>query len=524
MKKKLSLLAGVSFALCSALTSCSDDEVENVITLPEGIPAEVTLGFNNEIQSIPLQATGDWTAKVEYDGVTDPDLAPEWLGLMQENGTGNATLQFVADANNTPVYRSARIILQSGANTLEYKVSQQPYGFGEDNDNLDKSKYGTRIPLGYGIRMRPASSSDGNTSNMLLSQVILPDGFSKSTMQDKDSLIKKFDISPNGYVRADTTIDVTMDVAYKEACDSASRLIGADLKVTVAYGLFKLNLNGSFRMFGGSTDSTYCFSALSTPNKGMYTLDESLLNYNLSTLADHKADYAANDTEKGKAEIQDVKNAENQILSNSFIKIRDAIEEEVAQKKKNDKYDITKLNRKLRALDNQFGPAYIRSAAIGASAELTYNFTLQENTDTMKIHGDLTFGLNSLLSLDVSASADYNNYMKSHMQESAFRYRIKGGSAEKAYDMGTDLARLMNSDTKITAETVTQKLLAWSKTVNTNNATCIAYYPTPIWTLFSDDAALVIMRYFWDAYPNRADGSCPYSFDVRRQIENEGGI
>lgn len=521
MKKTLSLLAGISFVLSAALTSCSDDEVENVIAFPEGTPTDVILGYSNEIQSIPLQANGDWTAKVEYDGVTDPDVAPEWLGLMSEEGTGNATLQFVADANNTTAYRSARIILQSGDKTLEYKVSQQPYGFGEDNDNLDMSMFGSRIPLGYGIRMRPASSSNDNTMNMLLSQVIMLDGFKDNNPLHKE-LIDAFHLDPQSYVRTDTTTNATMDVAYKEACDSTSRLIGAKLKVTVAYGLFKLNLNGSFRMFGGSTDSTYCFSALSTPNKGEFILNESALNFDLATIAERKED--TSDDPKYKDLKDKAKRAESLILSNGFIKLRDAIEKEVADNKVYEKNGKDPLSRKLKALDTQFGPAYIRSANIGASAELTYNFTRQENTDTMKIHGDLTLGLNSLLSLDVTASADYNNYMKSHMQEAAFRYRIKGGDAIAANAMGSDLARLMSADTQITAETVTQKLNEWSKTVNSKNATCISYCPTPIWTLFSDEAAYQVMRYFWDAYPNNDDGSCPYTFDVQRQIESEGGI
>lgn len=516
MEKSLTLLAGVGFALCAALVSCSDDVVENGIRLPEGTPTGVTLDYNNRNQSISVQANGDWSATVVYDGVTDPDSAPEWLGLLSEKGTGNATLEFVADANNTPAYRSARIILECGDDTLEYKVGQQPYGFGEDNANLDMSMFGSRIPLGYGIRMRPASSSDDNTMNMLLGQVIVPDGFNDSP--GHKALIDALELSPQNYVRTDTTTNVTMDVVHKEACDSTSRLIGANLKVTVAYGLFKLNLNGSFRMFGGSTDSTYCYSAMSTPNKGMFTFNESALNYDLGNIAECKADDTSA-TLQGQA-----KKAEALILSNSFIKLRDAIEKEVAERKVYVKNGDDMLNKKIRALDSQFGPAYIRSASIGASAELTYNFTMQENTDTMKIHGDLTLGLNSLLSLDVTASADYNNYMKSHMKESAFRYRIKGGDVNAAHSMGSDLARLMSADTQITPETVTEKLNAWAQTVNTKNATCISFYPTPIWTLFSDEAAYQLMRYFWDAYPNTSDGACPYTFDVQRQIENEGGI
>lgn len=514
MKKSLPILSGAGVALLLTCASCSDDVVNNGITLPDGVPSEVTLGYDNEIKSIPVNASGDWKASVVYDGVSDPEETVEWLGLLSDSGRDSSTIHYVADANNTPDFRSARIILECGDDRLEYKVSQQPVGYGDDNADLDMSMFGFRIPLGYGIRMRQPNSGSGKVSNVLLSQVFVLDAMHKPDTL-KQRLMKAFNLNPQNYVRVDTTTDAKMEVIHQEAAEEASRQIGANLKVTVAYGLFKLNLNGDFRMFGSSTDSTYCYSAMSTPNKGSFAMNEGAIDFDLINL-----EPASSDTE---AVAKDKKRAELLVLSNNFIKLRDAIEECVAKDEKYDKETKNTLFRKLKALDNSFGPAYIRTADVGASAELTYNFARKEGTDTLKIHGDLTLGLNSLLSLDVAASADYDNYMKSHLEEASFRYRIKGGDSDVAYQMGENLAGLMNADTKITPEIVTQTLNDWAKTVRMGNVTCLSYYPTPIWTLFSDKAAEEVMHYFWDAYPNNPDGGCPYTFDVQLQIENENG-
>lgn len=514
MKKSLPILSVAGIALLLACASCSDDVVNQGITLPEGVPSEVTLGYDNEIKTIPVNAAGDWKATVVYDGVSDPEETVEWLGLLSDSGSESDAIHYVADANNTPDFRSARIILECGDDRLEYKVSQQPVGYGDDNADLDMSMFGFRIPLGYGIRMRQPNSGSGKVSNVLLNQVFVLDA-----MHDPDplkqTLMKDFSLNPQNYVRVDTTTDAKMEVIRQEAAEEATRQIGANLKVTVAYGLFKLNLNGDFRMFGSSTDSTYCYSAMSTPNKGAFTMNEGAIDFDLMKLQPDPAD--------NPTVAKNKKSAELLMLSNNFIKLRDAIEECVAKDEKYDKETKNTLFRKLKALDNSFGPAYIRTAEVGASAELTYNFARKEGTDTLKIHGDLTLGLNSLLSLDVSASADYDNYMKSHLEEASFRYRIKGGDPDVACQMGENLAGLMNADTKISPEIVTQKLNDWAKTVRMGNVTCLSYYPTPIWTLFSDDAAEEVMHYFWDAYPNNPDGGCPYTFDVQLQIENKNG-
>ena len=114
--------------------------------------------------------------------------------------------------------------------------------------------------------------------------------------------------------------------------------------------------------------------------------------------------------------------AQKMLLSSSFIKIRDEIETLVSQK------DANKLQKKLDELNKKFGPAYITQANVGGSIELNYIFKEENGTDTLNIHGDLHFGLNALLSLNVSAEAQYMNGMNTHIQSSIFQSRVKGGT------------------------------------------------------------------------------------------------
>lgn len=519
-KKKLRLLAGLVLTSGLCLTGCSDNTMDPSISLPDGVPSEVTLDCGRALKSIPIDAIGDWTATVEYDGVADPEEAIEWIGLLDDSGSGKSTLDFVADANNSSRFRSSRIILTAGDKRLEYRVGQQAAGLGEDNANIDMSMFGGQIPLGFGIRMQKPATGDDNVINMLLDPVYTLDGFAG---YETDSRLKKyvdaFNLNPQSYVRMDTIRDVRLELVSKEAAEAHSRLIGANLKVNIAYGLFKLNLNGNFRMFGASNSEVYTFSALSNPNKGTIAMNETRLNNDLEDLEPVETDDAQ--TAKDRAAARKL------LMSNSFIKIHDEIEKCVAEGQTYQKGTNNKLYKKMVALNNNFGPAYVRSAEVGASAELVYNFTKSENQDTLKIHGDLTIGVNSLLSLDVSAAADYNNYIKSHISETSFQYRIRGGSPVVAIELGNSLAKLMSkgSGETISPTVVTEKIGEWAKSVSVSspsNVTCINYYPTPIWNLFSEYAQEELMHFFWDMYPNNQNGDCPYTFDIRRQIEGLG--
>ena len=511
--KTLSLYAGVvAIVFAAAFSSCSDDTLVGSISLPDGTPSQVTLSCENVLMSVPVEASGDWTATVVYDGSSraeDPEELSGWLGLITESGNGNATVDYTVDANNTPDLRSATIVITSGDKTIEYKVLQQPVGYGDDNEDIDMSMFKKQVPLGYGIRMRKVVNSK-DVSNILLGHVITVNGLSSKSSKVK-ALVDKFELSPSEYVSVDSANEVSATLIEKQSLENSSREILANLKVNVAYGLFKLNLNGNFKMFGSSDDQNFNFSVLSAPKKGSFRIDESILNLDLASLEIDDSDDAAT--------AKDKKSARKLIFSNKFIELHDSIEKYVAKGKT---YQDTTLNKHIRTLDNTFGPAYIIGADMGGSAELNYLFAMKEGIDTLSIKGDLTIGLNSLLKLDVSASAAYNNYMKSHLKECSFNYSIKGGDGAKQHAFESNLVKLMKVTEEIDASVVQNAISDWAHSLKFANSTCLAYTPEPIWTLFSDEAAEQLMHYFWDSYPNNGK-SCPYTFDVRHIITELNG-
>lgn len=512
----MSFYANVAVMVFAAtFTSCSSEEaVSNSISLPEGTPAQVTVNCENGLMSLPVEASGDWTAKVVYDGASrayDSEQT-DWLGLATESGNGNATIDYVVDSNNSSDFRSATIVLTSGDKTVEYKVMQQPLGYGEDNEEIDMSMFGKHIPLGYGIRMQKPTGSD-KPNNILLNQVITLNGLSGKSKKVQD-LVEKFGLSPSDYYSVDSTAEVNSTLVSKASVEASMREILANLKVTVAYGMFKLNLNGNFRMFGSSKDDNYNFSAMAAPVKGEVQIEQGALNLDLASLEYEDGDDAVT--------AKDKTLARKLILSNNFLKLRDAIESYVAQGQTYKTGETNELYNQIRRLDNAFGPAYITRAEMGGTAELNYLVSKRDGADTLKIHGDLTFGLNALLKLDVSASADYENSMKSYLNECSFNYRIKGGSAKELGRFKTNIAKLMKADAEIDVATMQETISDWSNSLTFANATCVSYGPEPIWNLFSDEAAEQLMHYFWDRYPNNGD-ACPWTYDVQHIIKEVHG-
>lgn len=502
MKHGLFMAASL-LSLAMSLASCSDDDQKFGLSLPEGTENTITLDYTNTLKTIKLDADSHWNASVVYADEEDDG----WIGLLDENGEGSGEINFVVDANTSNDLRVAKIIIASGENKIEYTVNQNPVNADGENGELDMSKFGGSIPLGFGMKV----SKGGTSSGLTMGQVLKLDSYKEGSRFKEYA--RKFDLDPVSYVQQ--TEDATITNTYQNLlqCDSAARGIKAALHVNVAYGMFKLGLNGSFHMFGGSNDSTYAYSVTSAAKIGNYKvlLENVMIDYNKLTPKD-------NDDSQT---IKDKLNAQNMILSSSFIKVRDAIDTLVL--KKGPESNIL-LQKKMDELNKKFGPAYITIADVGGNAELNYNFSLEDGIDTLKIHGDLNVGLNALFSLNVSAEADYMNGMHTHIQKSLFQSRIRGGSMKAASQVNRDFADLISKQGSkpIDYTKMVEALDKWYASMSLDTVktiTCINYYPAPVWTLFSENAADVLKEYFSKKYPNNEDGSCPYAFDVQALIE-----
>lgn len=502
MKHGLFMAASL-LSLAMSLASCSDDDQKFGLSLPEGTENTITLDYTNTLKTIKLDADSHWNASVVYADEEDDG----WIGLLDENGEGSGEINFVVDANTSNDLRVAKIIIASGENKIEYTVNQNPVNADGENGELDMSKFGSSIPLGFGMKVAKGGTSYGLT----MGQVLKLDSYKEgSRFQEYAS---KFELNPTSYVQQKEEATIINSYQNLLQCDSAARGINAAVHVNVAYGMFKLGLNGNFHMFGSSSDSTYVYSVTSAARIGNYAVN----------LEDVMKDYEKLTPENNddSQTIKDKLDAQKMILSSSFIKVRDAIDTLVLKK---DAESYILLQKKMDELNKKFGPAYITQANVGGNAELDYTFSLEDGTDTLKIHGDLSIGVNALLSLNVSAEADYMNGMHTHIQKSLFQSRIRGGSMAAASQVNRNFAELISESgsepIKYTA--MIDALDKWYASMSLDTVktiTCIDYYPAPVWTLFSEKAADVLKEYFSKKYPNNEDGSCPYAFDVQVLIE-----
>ena len=501
MKHGLFMAASL-LSLAMSLASCSEDDQKFGLSLPEGTENTITLDYTNTLKTIKLDADSHWNASVVYADEEDDG----WIGLLDDNGEGSGEINFVVDANTSNDLRVAKIIIASGENKIEYTVNQNPVNADGENGELDMSKFGKSIPLGFGMKVAKGRASSG----MTMGQVLVLDSYKENSTFKKYA--EELNLNPAGYVDETRTTEVETQMLYESNCESNSRNITANLEVNVAYGLFKLGLNGSFKMFGSSTDTTFNYSVAANRKVGKYSV-------NLGKVMDDY-DFLTTPNEDDDKGIEQMKRAaQKMLLSSSFIKIRDEIETLVSQK------DANKLQKKLDELNKKFGPAYITQANVGGSIELNYIFKEENGTDTLNIHGDLHFGLNALLSLNVSAEAQYMNGMNTHIQSSIFQSRVKGGTIKAASDVNKKFAGLISKkgEETVSFEKMISSIDGWYESVKADTVetiTCTDYYPAPIWELFSEDAEDVLKEYFKKKYPNNEDGSCPYTFDIQEMVEH----
>ena len=100
-----------------------------------------------------------------------------WIGLLDDNGEGSGEINFVVDANTSNDLRVAKIIIASGENKIEYTVNQNPVNAEGENGELDMSKYGKSIPLGFGMKVAKGRASSG----MTMGQVLVLDSYKENS-------------------------------------------------------------------------------------------------------------------------------------------------------------------------------------------------------------------------------------------------------------------------------------------------------------------------------------------------------
>ncbi len=477
-------------ALCAPLflASCSDDSASDwtpSVSIEGGVN-NVTLNREDGDFTLGVAANGSWTAEVVGEDA-------DWLSLITSEGNGAGSVRYIVEPNTTDLDREARIDIKCGDKTVSYTVRQTTVSevddvLGENAGETDYSLFGATVPIGYGMHIKGTSSMTRFNAGQIFNVKNL----------DKEEVQEYMD---GEYVTMyeEPTTKVNL-ISGKEFRDK-SQHIGAKLSVNIQFGLFKLGLKGAFNMFEGTVDTTYNYSASASVPLQTATLEYSSILDDYENLPE---------------------NLQKLVLTNSFTKLRDQIQELVASGA-----DTTsqELNKALKSLDSKFGPVFCSEAQLGGTTNVSLALSSSEAKDTLAISGELSAGFTSLFSLDVTASADFLSTSRASLENSELNVSVTGGSKTAR----TDLVKAMRviTDPNTSAATVNETLIdaigKWSETIDVNtpgNFTCTDYSLIGIWELFTDEEAReVVKEYMRKQYPNNADGTSPYLVDIQRSAE-----
>lgn len=490
-------------AMVVAAPSCSsDDELAGSVKFVSGDDdVAINTGMEGGVFSLPIKATGKWTAAVVVSGDEDT-----WLTPLNESGDGDGTVELVMEPNCTEAGRTCSVVITCGESCITCPVRQGNEvapEYTEDNGEVDYTVFKGTAPIGFGMQI---SNVSGKTK-FYAGQIFMANNFGNSKFSSQ-AYIDKFGLSPADFIYTEDIPRNKIKLSTVRDFQSHEDSIGAYLSVSVGYGMFKLGLKGSFQMEGTSGDTISRYTAISEQPVSSVSI-----NYaELLSLYDDLAD--ANAVER------------KLVMAPTFAKLRDDIEALVADSKDADDPALSKL---LTKLDKNYGPVFCTDATLGGSCNLAVELSKGYSETAMKISGQLTASFTSLFSLDASASANYFNSSKSFLESSTIDIDVTGGSKEKRSSLVKSLAGLnMLSDPSTSApvpyESMITEIGSWADSIDPAVAgtfTCTQYSMQGIWKLFSDDAQEVIKTFLANKYKNGTDGKCPYLVNIQQMIDED---
>lgn len=488
MKKTMfkTLIMGI---MVFSLASCSDDNNDPTINFPEGTVNSLTTGYEEGEFTIPVLATGDWKATVVSEDAY-------WLSLITTEGKGNGNVTYLVEPNASDEYRKAQIVLTAGKQTLTYEVTQTTLSTSGDEEaqngaEIDYSMFGSSVPVGYGMYIKGKS----NMKKFAASQIFSLKNLSNERLED---------YLYDDYVEVEDVPTDKIKLASAKEFKEQDRSIKANLSVNIQYGMFKLGLNGAFKMSGASTDTTFVYSAVtSVPRQEVFLQHNALLDAYEEIPSELKA----------------------YVMTNSFVKIRDSIQTLV---KANKTLEDNELKKQLKKLNDNYGPVFCTNATLGGNANISITLGKAEGTDTLDISGKLTTAFSGLFSLDVEASASYLNQASSYIENSEIDIDITGGSKGERTNLIKAFGEIVKpgADTSAMNSALIDNISTWAATIDPADSktyTCTEYALTGIWELFTDeDAQQIVKDYMASIYPNQKDEKgnvvLPYLVDIQTMV------
>lgn len=324
-------------------------------------------------------------------------------------------------------------------------------------------------------------------------------------------------VDSQDYVSETKINKYSVEVSNFSQLEKSESDITASLSVNMSFGMFKLGLNGDFKMYGASKDSTVSYAANVNDPKLRVMLQTGNL-YEYVAPWDPEL-YDADDPDEMTEE--EYNTMRQTIFSTTFlnhyqkiVKLVDNNQLTIANYSSN-----KSLKNILGKLKNQIGAVMITGVTKGGNINIDFKVNEQTASDTMRINGKLDASFTSLFSLNADAAATYLKESSSVTKGSTLSINATGGtlSAGKALASAlTDMMTTEQTDFKTAVDKILTQIVAWDETLTSDNCGITNVTVMPIWDLFDGEAAEIVKHYMKSQYPNAEDGSCPYLFNVQK--------
>lgn len=441
----------------SLLTSCSDDEVSYPVQLSgdfkEGT-SDIVATRQGGFYNINIATNGDWEA-ISSEG---------WVGLEKTSGTGNATIWAYVQRGSFRSGRAAKIEIKTPSETKVINVEQSPlYSFTDNANDI-------------------ALNNDGEVSFIDVNDTKgLGVGFNVLTGQPTENNIFEYSYIAKQLPNFLTMNSITQNEGSwysMDSLDDKMDTIGVTLNINVAFGAFKLGINGGYKSSEKNilSNRTYNFG---------YSLPKESAEYRYANLM---AYYRSLTT--------DSSSVHKNLLSIGFRELYDEI-----MNIKVDSIDYQKqVNEICEFIDELYGPVFITSTTLGGGMRIIMDCDSSYVTDTMKINGQITASFSS--AFKASGSAGYTRLGEQLLQHSNISFKAFGGTQKCADDIADYLMKTESPKSEQLAPLTNawRNSVTFDKSASKNTCEVVEYKFAGIWTLFPVKQSKAVKKYFMDKY------------------------
>ncbi len=455
-------------ALLGGFTACSDDKVDSTtLNVDKNLSQNgITSEIDGACKTFDVSSNSDWTLSII-------DADSTWIGVSDSVGHGNKTVAVYID----PMFgssrgRTAKLRLRSGNVEQVINVEQTPTYNGETVANDDENTQALMIASTKGLGF-------GYSLNGRKLQTVLNAGALKLLMDNGNGM---YDYLNTGDVYG----SLQTTGASVDSVERKKDTLGVSIYMDLSYAAFKLHIGGRYH---GNESKANLHEAYNYASK---------FNVASSTLQMPDILSIYNDAKTSTDDDDNTLKYKKGLMSPGFFSLIKSIENLYA------KNDTVKAHAALNKLVSSYGIGVITEAELGAKIEVQLKFDLDSIAESMGIDSaKLQAGLKTQVSqFGLNGEATYQKYTEIAFNNSAYDYKIEGGSTKAAMDLDALLSSTRHDNDGL-FERVQKQVGVWKNSINANDKKTLVNTHVGlclIWNFLDDSCATDAQEYICKQY------------------------